>query len=159
MNKLVRTRKFKQKPEQYSDLDTYIGLKVREKRNDLGISQEVLGHKINISFQQVQKYEKGLNQFTVRRLLQLCEALEVPIYCFIENYIDIKGHVYIEGYSKKEDRLEKSLNITDGRHSENSNRDTIALVKHFNNIPSKELRLLILDHVRQLEKALTIDKA
>ena len=159
MNKLVRARKSKQKPEQYSDLDAYIGFRVREKRKELGISQEVLGHKTNISFQQIQKYEKGLTQFTITRFLQFCEALEEPIEYFLEKYVDIKGSVEANTYFKKEVDSSTPLTFADSRCSENSNRDTIALVKHFNNIPSKELRLLILDHVRQLKKALTTDKA
>ena len=59
-------------------LDAYIGARVRMRRLMLNMSQEVLSGKLGVTFQQVQKYEKGLNRITASRLLQLAQALHVP---------------------------------------------------------------------------------
>ena len=60
-------------------VDTAVGSRIRELRVRHGISQEELGRLIGVSFQQVQKYEKGLNRLGASRLVQICEALCVPI--------------------------------------------------------------------------------
>lgn len=65
-------------------LDERIGALIRHRRSELGWSQQTLGAKLNLTFQQVQKYEKGVNQLSVARLLQVCDVLSVPISYFLE---------------------------------------------------------------------------
>jgi transcriptional regulator with XRE-family HTH domain len=59
-------------------LDAYIGARVRMRRLMLNMSQEVLSGKLGVTFQQVQKYEKGLNRISASRLFELAQALSVP---------------------------------------------------------------------------------
>ncbi|HWT30835.1 MAG TPA: helix-turn-helix transcriptional regulator [Propylenella sp.] len=67
-------------------IDIYVGSRVRLRRKMLGISQEKLGQKLGITFQQIQKYEKGTNRIGASRLKAMSEALEVPVsYFFPEN--------------------------------------------------------------------------
>jgi len=61
------------------ELDARIGALIKHRRSELGWSQEVLGEKLDLTFQQVQKYENGANQLSVARLLQLCDVLDVPV--------------------------------------------------------------------------------
>jgi len=61
-----------------------IGSMVREIRKSRNMSQMLLAEKLEISYQQVQKYEKGLNAFTTDRLNQLALALDVPLTAFME---------------------------------------------------------------------------
>ena len=60
-------------------LDARIGLLLRQRRLELGLSQAGLAAKLGLTFQQVQKYEKGVNQLAVARLLQICKVLRVPV--------------------------------------------------------------------------------
>lgn len=65
-------------------LDQRIGALLKQRRIQLGWSQQGLGSKLGLTFQQIQKYEKGDNQLSVARLLQVCETLEVDIPYFLD---------------------------------------------------------------------------
>ena len=65
-------------------VDTHVGALVRQRRLELGMSQEKLGDAIGLTFQQVQKYEKGTNRIGSSRLLQIANALSVPPTYFFE---------------------------------------------------------------------------
>lgn len=67
-----------------SGLDARIGALMRQRRNELGWSQQVLGDKLGLTFQQVQKYENGANQLSVARLIQVAKVLGVPAGHFLE---------------------------------------------------------------------------
>ena len=62
--------------------DVYVGSRVRMRRKMLGLSQEKLGEKLGITFQQIQKYEKGTNRVGASRLQAMATALEVPVAYF-----------------------------------------------------------------------------
>jgi transcriptional regulator with XRE-family HTH domain len=65
-------------------LDAYIGARMRMRRLMLNMSQEVLSGKLGVTFQQVQKYEKGLNRISASRLFELAQALRVPVGYFCD---------------------------------------------------------------------------
>lgn len=65
-------------------VDVHVGRRVREARAAKGLSQEKLGNLLGISFQQVQKYEKGANRIGSSRLWALANALEVPVTFFFD---------------------------------------------------------------------------
>ena len=67
-----------------SELDTYIGARLRMRRLMLGMSQEALGEKLSLTFQQIQKYEKGTNRVSASRLYELAQALDVPVQYFFD---------------------------------------------------------------------------
>ena len=62
--------------------DIFVGGRVRMRRKMLGLSQEKLGEKLGITFQQIQKYEKGTNRVGASRLQAMADALEVPVSYF-----------------------------------------------------------------------------
>ncbi len=65
------------------DVDVYAGMQLRKRRQELKISQKTLAEKVNVTFQQIQKYEKGLNRIGVSRLYEFCQILQVkPSYFF-----------------------------------------------------------------------------
>lgn len=64
--------------------DTHVGRRVRMRRMMLGMSQTELAKAIGVTFQQVQKYEKGKNRVSASRLQQICSILQVPIPFFFE---------------------------------------------------------------------------
>jgi len=68
-----------------SPVDKTIGARVRARRLEIGVSQERLADLIGVTFQQVQKYEKGVNRIAVTRLLEIAHALDCPANMFLEN--------------------------------------------------------------------------
>lgn len=64
-------------PKAPHPIDIQVGHNVRMRRNQIGMSQETLGEKVGITFQQVQKYEKGTNRISASRLVEISRALGV----------------------------------------------------------------------------------
>ena len=85
---LVSERMASKKP---NPVDQHVGSRVRLRRMLLGMSQERLGESIGITFQQVQKYEKGVNRIGASRLLQISEILDVPVEFFFEEAPHVDG--------------------------------------------------------------------
>jgi transcriptional regulator with XRE-family HTH domain len=65
--------------------DIYVGSRIRLRRNTLGMSQEKLGENLGITFQQIQKYEKGTNRVGASRLQAIATILGVPVAFFFED--------------------------------------------------------------------------
>ena len=65
-------------------IDVHVGTRVKERRTQLGLSQEKLGEALGVTFQQVQKYEKGTNRISASRMQTMAETLHVPIGHFFE---------------------------------------------------------------------------
>lgn len=78
-------------------LDAYIGARVRMRRLMLNMSQEVLSGKLGVTFQQVQKYEKGLNRISASRLFELAQALRVPVGYFYDGIDDNEARAASNG--------------------------------------------------------------
>ncbi|MDP7152746.1 MAG: helix-turn-helix transcriptional regulator [Paracoccaceae bacterium] len=69
-----------------SDFNKHLGEMLRKRRLALGLTQTKVAKAINVTFQQIQKYEKGINGVSSVRLLQLAGYLKVPINYFFDNY-------------------------------------------------------------------------
>jgi len=65
--------------------DVHVGSRIRLRRNMLGMSQEKLGENLGITFQQIQKYEKGTNRVGASRLQAIASILEVPVSFFFDD--------------------------------------------------------------------------
>ena len=72
----------KKKP---NPIDVHVGGRIRLRRNMLGMSQERLGESLGITFQQIQKYEKGTNRVGASRLQAISSVLSVPVSYFFED--------------------------------------------------------------------------
>lgn len=86
----------KKKP---NPIDIHVGSRVRLRRNMLGMSQEKLGEKLGITFQQVQKYEKGTNRVGASRLQAIASILEAPVSFFFEDAPG-QGANHAKGFSE-----------------------------------------------------------
>lgn len=69
-------------------VDIHVGQKLRERRKEISMSQGELGDRLKITFQQIQKYEKGTNRIGASRLFELSTALGVPVSYFFEGLND-----------------------------------------------------------------------
>src|SRR5512147_2724158 len=72
-------------------IDKHVGSRVRMRRMMLGMSQEKLGDALDLTFQQVQKYEKGTNRIGASRLQQISHILQVPVAFFFEGAPNVSG--------------------------------------------------------------------
>jgi transcriptional regulator with XRE-family HTH domain len=72
------------RPKSITQVDQHVGSRVRIRRLTLNLSQSGLASRIGVTFQQVQKYEKGMNRIGASRLQQIAGALQVPVTYFFE---------------------------------------------------------------------------
>jgi transcriptional regulator with XRE-family HTH domain len=70
-------------------VNLHVANRLREMRKLRGISQEKLGEAVGVTFQQVQKYEKGANRLSIGALVQFAEILDVPISYFFDGVVDL----------------------------------------------------------------------
>ena len=73
------------------NFNTHLGKKLRMRRLSLGLTQTKVANAINVTFQQIQKYEKGTNGVSSSRLMQLASFLKVPVNYFYEDYPENKS--------------------------------------------------------------------
>lgn len=74
-------------------IDVHVGSRVRLRRLLVGMSQEKLGEQLGLTFQQVQKYEKGTNRIGASRLYEVSRILNVPVQYFYEEMADNDAHI------------------------------------------------------------------
>ena len=72
------------------NFNIHLGKKLRMRRLSLGLTQTKVAQAINVTFQQIQKYEKGTNGVSSNRLMQIAQFLKVPIIYFFEDYKEFK---------------------------------------------------------------------
>ena len=108
------------------NFNLHLGKKLRMRRLSLGLTQTKVAKAINVTFQQIQKYEKGTNGVSSLRLLQLSNYLKVPINYFFEDYSE-----YLTNLERsKEGHLNVNYNFLMKMYSELSNEQKIKFTKN-----------------------------
>lgn len=120
--------------------DRHVGSRVRMRRMMLSMSQEKLGDALGLTFQQVQKYEKGTNRIGASRLQQISNILQVPVAFFFEGAPNNAAGADGMGESPSPAYVADFLATSDG----------LALTKAFMRIKDPKLRRRIVDLVRQM---------
>ncbi len=123
--------------QQPSAIDIHVGARIRLRRSFLRISQEKLGEQLGVSFQQVQKYEKGSNRIGAGQLFQIAKFLKVDPGYFFEGLPAAKATDV--GFSERQSDM-PSAGIED-------TTDGIALNRAFARIKSSKLRRKLIDLV------------
>ena len=125
--------------KQPNPVDKYVGSRVRMRRIMLGMSQEKLGKALGLTFQQIQKYEKGTNRVGASRIQQIAEALNVPVSFLFEGG---------PGGSRAADELEEvsPAYVSDFL----ATSEGLALAGAFTRIADPKLRRSIVDLVEQI---------
>jgi transcriptional regulator with XRE-family HTH domain len=90
----------RRKGEKPNPIDVHVGARVRLRRNMLGLSQEKLGEAIGLTFQQVQKYERGANRIGASRLHDLSRVLDVPVSFFFDDMDPVRAPAIPAGCSE-----------------------------------------------------------
>jgi transcriptional regulator with XRE-family HTH domain len=118
-------------------IDKHVGSRVRMRRMMLKMSQEKLGDALGLTFQQVQKYEKGSNRIGASRLQQIAQILQVPVAFFFEG---APSHVAPAADAPSSAFVSEYLASAEG----------LALTKAFMRIKNPKLRRRIVDLVEQI---------
>ena len=123
-------------------IDKHVGSRVRMRRMMLAMSQEKLGDALGLTFQQVQKYEKGTNRIGASRLQQIAQILQVPVSFFFEGAPNLGTTPSPDGMSEAPSPTYVSdfLATSDG----------LALTKAFMRIRNSKLRRRIVDLVEHI---------
>jgi transcriptional regulator with XRE-family HTH domain len=122
-------------------VDKHVGSRVRMRRMMLGMSQEKLGDALDLTFQQVQKNEKGTNRIGASRLQHISHILQVPVAFFFE------GAPRQPGQPKGTGDAPSPAYVSDFL----ATRDGLALTKAFMRIKEPKLRRRIVDLVKKIE--------
>jgi transcriptional regulator with XRE-family HTH domain len=120
-------------------VDKYVGNRIKMRRLLLGISQDDLAHKVGVTFQQVQKYEKGINRISSGRLQEIAGALKVPIWFFFENAPESGS-----GRTNKEEQAIVQLSEF------MASKEGVALNNAFPKIKNSKLRLSIVRLIEEI---------
>ena len=123
-------------------IDKHVGSRVRMRRMMLSMSQEKLGDALGLTFQQVQKYEKGTNRIGASRLQQISIILQVPVAFFFEGAPTL--HTHSDGGGVKE--APSPAYVSDFL----ATSEGLALTKAFTRIKEPKLRRRIVDLVEQI---------
>ena len=91
----------RRKSDKPNPIDVHVGSRVRLRRNMLGLSQEKLGEAIGLTFQQVQKYERGANRIGASRLLELSRVLDVPVSFFYDETDPVRAPAIPTGFGEE----------------------------------------------------------
>ena len=78
-----------------SNFNRHLGSKLRTRRLALGLTQTKVAQAINVTFQQIQKYEKGTNGISSLRIMQLANFLKVPVVYFYEDFVSYEGESFV----------------------------------------------------------------
>ncbi|HVB15357.1 MAG TPA: helix-turn-helix transcriptional regulator [Stellaceae bacterium] len=90
----------RRKSETPNPIDVQVGSRVRLRRSMLGLSQERLGEAIGLTFQQVQKYERGANRIGASRLHELSRVLDVPVSFFFDDVDPVRAPAIPGGFAE-----------------------------------------------------------
>jgi transcriptional regulator with XRE-family HTH domain len=121
-------------------IDKHVGSRVRMRRMMLSMSQEKLGGALGLTFQQVQKYEKGTNRIGASRLQQIAHILQVPVAFFFEGAPTFHPHGDHVSEAPSPSYVSDFLATSDG----------LALTKAFMEIKEPKLRRRIVDLVEEI---------
>jgi transcriptional regulator with XRE-family HTH domain len=129
-------------------IDVHVGARIRQRRTLLGISQVALAEAIGLTFQQVQKYEKGVNRVSSSRLVDMANVLDVSVPYFFEEMS--------AGVQKQTPAMllnAKTLANVDQEKDPLARRETLELVRAYYRIPDPAVRKRLRELVGAVAKA------
>lgn len=142
------------KAEKPNAIDVQVGLRVRLRRNMLGLSQEKLGEAIGLTFQQVQKYERGANRISASRLYQLSRVMDVPVSFFYDDVDPVRAPAIPGGFGEPPAETFEADPL--------SKRETVELVEAYFAIADAAVRRRLFDLAKALaaesERAIDQDR-
>jgi transcriptional regulator with XRE-family HTH domain len=134
-----------------SPIDLHVGTRVKLRRTLLGMSQDRLGEALGLTFQQVQKYERGINRVGASRLFDLSQALDVPISFFFDDMPDNLTTAFGGHPNQRSSGLpDPGEGLADDLLNR---RETLELVRAYYRIADPTVRKRMLDLIRSMGPA------
>ncbi len=128
-------------------IDIHVGSRVRLRRTLLGMSQEKLGNALGLTFQQIQKYERGANRIGSSRLYRLSKIMDIPVSFFFEEVpegiLDNQPGLSEDGVGYEADQLSK--------------RETLELVRAYYKIMDPKVRKRVFELVKAVGNSNILD--
>ncbi len=124
-------------------IDAHVGMRIRQRRNLLGLTQGDIAEKLNIRYQQVQKYERGQNRVAASTLFQLSKILQIPVNFFFDEY-------------ESTSHLETPVGFAEDKQATFEGddpmlkRETMNLVRAYYNIKDEKQRKRVYELIRSL---------
>lgn len=132
----------------YHPVDVHVGNRLRQRRSLLGMSQTALARAVGLTFQQVQKYERGANRMGASRLFEFAAVLDVPVTYFFDELSADAVHTRIPTGSADPIRAVHARPELDML----SQRETLTLVRAYYEVRPDALRRKLLDLIRGLAR-------
>jgi transcriptional regulator with XRE-family HTH domain len=131
-----------------SPIDVHVGARIRLRRTLLGMSQERLGEALGLTFQQVQKYERGVNRVGASRLFDLSRVLDVPISFFFDDMPDS----LTSSFGGQPGRRSSGLADTSEGFGDDtlSRRETLELVRAYYRITDPAIRKRVFELIKSM---------
>ena len=126
-------------------IDVHVGSRVKLRRMILGMSQESLGKSLGLTFQQIQKYEKGVNRIGASRMFELSKLLQVPVQFFYDEFASETKAA--PGFAEP-DMGEPLMNLL-------STNEGVQLCRYFAEIRDPEVKKRVLELVRSIAETET----
>ena len=141
-----------EKDSRPSPIDVHVGTRIRLRRMLMGLSQERLGESIGLTFQQVQKYERGTNRVGASRLFDLSRVLDVPISFFFDDMPGPLNPGHAVQSSVLEGRRSRGFDDTQDSFADDqfTRRETLELVRAYYRITDPAVRKRVFDLVKSL---------
>jgi transcriptional regulator with XRE-family HTH domain len=134
-----------------SPIDVHVGSRIRLRRTLLGMSQERLGEALGLTFQQVQKYERGVNRVGASRLFDLSRVLDVPISFFFDDMPESLASTYGGHLGRRGAGLSETQ---EGFADDALNRrETLELVRAYYRITDPAVRKRVFDLIKSMGPA------
>lgn len=124
-------------------VDVHVGRRLRLKRTFLGMSQEAVGKQIGVTFQQIQKYERGINRMGASRLYDFSRALGVQVSYFFDGFGD-----YVSDEPHALSAAEQ--NAPAFEHDHLNNRETLEVMRAYSRIKNPALRKRIVELIKAM---------
>ena len=136
-----------------SPIDTHVGARIRLRRTLMGMSQEKLGEALGLTFQQVQKYERGVNRVGASRLFDLSRVLDVPINFFFDDLSDKLAGIHGTGHATRAAGGFAEPQAGFGTDESLNRRETLELVRAYYRITEPSVRKRVFDLIKSMGPA------
>lgn len=129
-------------------VDVHVGKRLRLKRTILGMSQEAIGNAIGVTFQQIQKYERGINRMGSSRLYEFAKVMGVPVSFFFEEFSDFpQSGTGVHKYAAP-GLAEDAAPVFE--HEQLSSRETLEMMRAYYRITDPQVRKRIFELVKSV---------
>ncbi len=155
--KMIKTKKEKKEKKETTlkrstnpdPVDIHVGSHLRLRRNLLGMSQDQLGKASSLTFQQIQKYERGTNRIGASRLFQFARLLDVPVsYFFDEVRVEHEAAHSVAGFAEKDQAKLEGSPETDPELLHR--RETLELIRAYYRISTKKTRRKVFELIKSM---------